>query len=459
MIDFAKKSKKIIAIFMLVMLLFQIIYPSSFALEEPNKSIGEIIKENPSAGLTKDPETGQDLPQATDNEGNPLKDGERENNNIDYDMNEVANNSLTGTAPRMEGDKQNSALKGGTNIITFVLSVVATFMSRSFAAIYIGLNALYWEEPPKDVDNELYKGVKTQLFTLENLFFNRVKILDANIFRASEKPDGTNQSIKDNVAKWTAIFRSISVVIILIIIAYLAIRLIISTIKESPEARANYKMFFIDIIKSLLLAFFAPVFVAIVLYAADFTTSLIWDIAKVMLSKDYLNFEKVIIYSMFDVKGFFTNPTKKLINTISFMILVSMHIKFVWLFMRRFLTLAFLTIVSPIISITYAVDKFKDGKTQVFVGWAEEIVRLAFLMPLYAGIYTVFVIALGGLVEKVPLLGIVFLLLFSRVEKLVKELFNMKNVIGVKDSDAYSFEPPAIKKPKEKDYYEKLAGE
>lgn len=458
MVNIAKRSKKLIATILLTILLFQIIYPTSYAANPETPTMGSVIKDNPSSGLSKDPETGEDLPEKTDNEGNKLKDGDRENENIDYDMNEVIENSLSGTAPRREGDKQNSLLKAGTNIIAFVLSIIATFMAKSFSAIYIVLNALYWEEPPKDIDSEQYKGVKTQLFTLENLFFNRVKILDANIFRKSEKPNGTNQSIKDNVAQWTAIFRQIALVILLLVIGYLSIRLIISTIKEKPEARANYKLLIIDVVKSVALAFLSPIFVAIVLYMADFTTYIIWQIAKTMLQSDHLNFEKVIIYSMFDIKGFFTNPTKKLINTISFMLLVSMHIKFVILFMKRLLTISFLTIVSPIISITYAIDNYKDGKTQVFVGWAEEVVRLAFLMPLYAGIYTIFVIALGNLAEKVPLLGIVFLLLFTRVEKIVKELFNMKNTVGVKDSDAYSFAPPEIKKPKKKDYYEEMAG-
>lgn len=456
-----KKHIRIIASILLIMIIFKMFFPSFILAESTiNKddTITKALKENPSFNPSVSPDDGETpTPPKKDENGNEIKDGERTNDNIDYSVEQTLEGINEGTTPRTEMSEDNTVLKAGTNIISFLLSVIASFVALIPAAFYTAFTLMYWEEPPKDIDNEQYKGIKANLFTLENLFFNRIKILDANIFKKNENPNGTNQSIKDNVATWNFILRQISIVLILFIMVYLAIRLIIATVKDKPEARANYKDFLTDIFISLGLAFMVHIFIAVVLFASDLLTEIIYSVEKALLNKDVLNFEKVIIYSFFDVKEFFTSPTKKLINTISFIILVVLHGKFIIIFTKRFLTIAFLTIVSPFISITYAVDKFNDGKTQVFSSWAKEIIRLAFIMPLYAGMYTIFAVAMGGLAEKAPILGLLFLLFFGKIEKVIKEAFDMRGITGVKSTDDYSFSAGAnksrldkLKKEKEK---------
>lgn len=462
-----KKTIRLISLILLITVIFKMLFPSFIfaadsSLDPSNETIFEGTNKNPTFNSSRDPrDPDVQLEPRTDDEGNPLTDGERQNEDIDYSREDVTNDLLSGSAPKRETDEGSGILSAGTNILTFILSIFATTFAKIPAAIYILLNFMYHEEPPKDIDSEQYKGIKTHLFTLENLFFNRVRILDANIFKKSDKPNGTNQSIKDNVATWTATIREIALVIILFIMVYLAIRLIVATIQQKPAARANYKSFLIDIFISVFLAFLAPFFVAIVMYASEILTDIIREIAKTLISQDNLNFEKVIIYSFMDVFGFITNPTTKLINTISFILLVTMHVKFLWMFTRRFLSIAFLTMISPLISITYAIDKFKDGETQVFKSWAQEVSRLAFLMPLYAGMYTVFAIAMSPLAEKAPILGLVFLLFFGQIEKVIKETFDMKSLVGVKSAGDYTFNAGALKskqdeekKKKQKDYYD-----
>lgn len=450
-----KKATKVISTILLIVVVFQIFFPSlSFAensVDVNSDTPLDAAKKNPSyTEPSVDPLDGQTpTPQREDRDGNPLTDGERDNDDINYDRRRMAENLTSGTAPRREGE-ESGVLKAGKYLITFVLNIFAKIIAWPLAAINTLLTLMYWEEPPKDIDSEQYKGIKTHLFTLENLFYNRVKILDANIFRKSEKPNGTNQSIKDNVATWTATIREISLVIILFIMLYLAIMLIVSTVQGKPAARANYQSFFIDIFISIFLAFMAPFFVAIVMYASDILTDLIREVAKALISQDNLNFEKVIIYSYADVKQFITNPTTNLINTVSYIILIILQIKFLWIFTRRFLSIAFLTMISPLISITYAVDKFKDGKTQVFTSWAAEVTRLAFLTPFYAAMYTIFAIAMGSLAEKAPLLGVGFLVFFGQIEKVLKETFGLSKLVGVKSVDDYSFDAQLLKDREEK---------
>lgn len=438
-----KRHIRIIAIMLLIISSFKMLFPSILVAEntiDTNTSITESLGNNPSFRPSVSPADGETpVKNEKDEDGNDVSDGDRTNDNIDYPVDSTVEGINSGSTPRTPLHEGTSILTAGRNIMSFVLSILAGIVAIIPTGFHMLFTFMYWEEPPKDINSEQYKGIKTSLFTLENLFFNRVKILDANIFRKNENPNGTNQSIKDNVAKWNYILRSISLVVLLFIMAYLAVRLIIASVKDKPEARANYKSFMTDIVISVFLAFTLHIYVAVISYGADALTAIIENVAKALINQDILNFEKVIIYSFYDVKGFFTTPTKKLINTISFIILVALHGKFIWIFTQRFLTIAFLTIVSPFISITYAVDKFKDGKTQVLSKWMKEITRLVFLMPLYAGMYTVFAIAMGNLAEKAPILGLLFLLFFGKIEKVIKELFNMRSLTGVKSTEDYSF--------------------
>ena len=102
--------------------------------------------------------------------------------------------------------------------------------------------------------------------------------------------------------------------------------------------------------------------------------------------------------------------------------------KFFMMYIRRTLAVAFLVIISPLISITYSIDKAGDGQAQAFQNWFKEYLINILIQPFQAMLYLVFVYSANEIAIKAPIVGIIFLFSLTRAEKIVKEIFNMRNL-------------------------------
>ena len=63
-------------------------------------------------------------------------------------------------------------------------------------------------------------------------------------------------------------------------------------------------------------------------------------------------------------------------SAIAFCILVGITLSFLFFYIKRMLTLAFLVIISPIVTITYAIDKMGDNQSQALNKWVKEFLSL-----------------------------------------------------------------------------------
>ena len=54
--------------------------------------------------------------------------------------------------------------------------------------------------------------------------------------------------------------------------------------------------------------------------------------------------------------------------------------------------MAFLTLIAPIVSLTYPIDKMNDGKAQAFNMWLKEYIFNALLQPFHLIIYFIFIL-------------------------------------------------------------------
>ena len=82
----------------------------------------------------------------------------------------------------------------------------------------------------------------------------------------------------------------------------------------------------------------------------------------------------------------------------------------------------FLIALSPLITITYPIDKAEDGKAQAFQAWFRELSITAFIQPLHCVIYMVFNETAGEISKVAPLLALIFLVLITYVEKVVRKV-------------------------------------
>ena len=94
-----------------------------------------------------------------------------------------------------------------------------------------------------------------KIYTIEDLFFNRIPLLDANFFSETaggkEINEGSTIDIIRKVVKlWYISFRNVAIVVIAIVIIFAGVKMAISTVAED---KANYQKILINWTKALVI--------------------------------------------------------------------------------------------------------------------------------------------------------------------------------------------------------------
>ncbi|MBR6033570.1 MAG: hypothetical protein IKP28_02355 [Clostridia bacterium] len=95
------------------------------------------------------------------------------------------------------------------------------------------------------------------------------------------------------------------------------------------------------------------------------------------------------------------------------------------MYLKRMLMVGFLIVISPLITITYSIDKAGDNQAQAYQTWMKEFLVNVFIQPLHALIFIVFMYSIYGIMERAPLLAILFISALSRGEGIVRKIFKM----------------------------------
>lgn len=109
-----------------------------------------------------------------------------------------------------------------------------------------------------------------------------------------------------------------------------------------------------------------------------------------------------------------------------YVILVIYTIIFLFTYMKRVVYMAFLTVIAPLVAVTYPIDKMNDGKAQAFDTWFKEYIFNLLIQPLHLILYSVLIgsamnFATENLVYVVMALGF-----FVPAEKLLRRFFGFE---------------------------------
>ncbi len=76
---------------------------------------------------------------------------------------------------------------------------------------------------------------------------------------------------------------------------------------------------------------------------------------------------------------------------IIYVVLVLYTIMFCFTYLKRVIYMAFLTLIAPMVAITYPIDKISDGKAQAFDMWIKEYIFNLLMQPMHLILYTILV--------------------------------------------------------------------
>ena len=130
------------------------------------------------------------------------------------------------------------------------------------------------------------------------------------------------------------------------------------------DAKANsiaaVKNFLTDTVKGLLIALLITVVLALILVVHDMIMAIFNVIRYKMLESGSQSAEVIIYKNVLSIKE--SGGYGYSVAFIAYLFMSAYHIKFFIIYINRLLTIGFLIVVSPVISVTYAVDRIGDRK-------------------------------------------------------------------------------------------------
>lgn len=292
------------------------------------------------------------------------------------------------------------------------------------------------------------EGGKLQYWlTIERMVFNRVALLNINYFHEGNYKVGdleitestTNKALKEGIAKMYYACRVIALSIGMVVLIYIGIRMAISTVASD---QAKYKKMLVSWVESIILIFAMPYIMSVFFWFGEFLTGLFYNMEQTILGSaagggnvgTFNVFEETVRNNSIGMTISLAGLTLMMYSIIYWCMLFLIF-KFLWTYMKRLLMVGFLIIVSPLITITYAIDKVGDGKAQAFSIWMKEFVMNVLIQPLHALIYMVFVLTANQIAATSPIIALALLFSLGQVEKMVKVIFDMNGLVTLQGMD------------------------
>ena len=88
--------------------------------------------------------------------------------------------------------------------------------------------------------------------------------------------------------------------------------------------------------------------------------------------------------------------------------------------------MAFLTIIAPLVAMTYPIDKITDGKAQAFNMWLKEYIFNLLIQPMHLILYTVLVTSAFKLASENIIYSLVAIGFMVPAEKLLRKFFGFE---------------------------------
>lgn len=300
--------------------------------------------------------------------------------NLTFNSNAYATSveGLIGSEPANEGD---DAMNTIYNLLINVLGAfvgIGTWIIRILifaitAAIQVLMSGI------ASIGGVAESGFMVTPFTI---FFNEVPLLDID-FMDFNAPTTTINDFRTSVATWYYVMRMIATAILLLILIYIGIRMALSTMAQD---KVIYKKMLVDWATSLALLYLLHYFI---IFIIDLNSSFIEILKGIGNSDDSFNiteFIKALMLSSLSPLSGFTG----IASTLIYIMMIFQTLKFLFIYLKRMITIGFLIIISPLITITYSIDKIGDQRAQALNTWMKEFCYNILIQPFHCIMYLAF---------------------------------------------------------------------
>lgn len=338
------------------------------------------------------------------------------------------NSYNNGTVSYGNNDKQISG-QTSENLVAAILAFVIVPIPDS-------INALLSIAVMPDVPTQ-----EMTYFTIESLLSGKHDLFDINLFDFSDSNSNINKITKENVAKWFYALRNFAIVALLAVLIYIGILMAISV---TSKDKAKYKNMLMNWFVSFILIFVIQYILIIAINVSNEFIKIIVSVAENIENttdaenvegeqKDEIELKLVFGYVKQDgtrVPGLLSNigtnnGWTRLALVAVYCVLVYYQLKFFFMYLKRFFMVGFLTAISPLITITYSIDKAGDNQAQAYKTWFKEMMVSIFIQPIHLLFFLIFMRSTQEVIFRAPIFAILLIGTLSRAEAIVRKLFKV----------------------------------
>ena len=323
-----------------------------------------------------------------------------------------------------EEERVNSMLEGGqSGILDILINGLKSLILSPFRAAR-SLNYILASS------GGTTSGTTPGEITPFDIFFNRFTLLDANIFTTTDRdnnpldPDSLVYKIRTNTAAWYYGIRTVAIIIMAAMLLWNLFRVLSKS--STPEKKSIAKNAIVDWVLSLALIMFMHIIIILVL---NFNDLILGAIEGFTAHGQTAGFFDALENAVFN-----TNLILGIAALVVYAVLMWQTFKYILVYIQRLLTIVLLIMISPIIPVTYSLDKMKGGKGGALNNWLKELIFNVFVQSLHALVYAALIgIAMDSLTSTNSisatadlgnaLVAIAALLFIKYAEKLLKSIF------------------------------------
>lgn len=288
--------------------------------------------------------------------------------------------------------------------------------------------------------------------------------IDENGEEVATSPQNMGEQLSGTISSWYVSIRNIALVAMMIVLLYIGIRMLLSTLASD---KAKYKQMLQDWLVGVMLLFLMHYIMAFSVMLVGKLTDIVSssideqayyavipmseDGSKANKFKDFVDKAGLQDYYIDENKNPTDRDNAKAIlyptnllgylrldiqltqygseyvgKAICFVVLVFMTVFFVFTYLRRVLYMAFLTMIAPVVAVTYPIDKINDGKAQGFTRWFREYIFNLLIQPMHLLLYYVLITSAFELAGQNVVYSLVAIGFMIPAEKLLRSFFGFE---------------------------------
>ena len=206
------------------------------------------------------------------------------------------------------------------------------------------------------VDGTVDGATRAFLLTPFEIFFNEIQLIDINFLDIdAADADSSTTIIRTQIAKWYYIVRLMAIIILLLILIYVGIRMAISSVATE---KAIYKKSLIDWTVSIALVF---VLQYIIMFTIQANSAIVSSLKALV---DGADMGKILDIAKLSIGASWA----AMAATVIYIIIVVQTLIFLIKYIKRMLTVGFLIVISPLISIKpFSSEMLSIGKVSSLI--------------------------------------------------------------------------------------------